>query len=111
MATLVPDILQQVFEYMKESGRQCYLAIDEFQQVSRYTEIGADAFIRSIIQFVPNVHIIFSGSQQHLLADMFMSPEHPFFNSSQIMTIGAIDAHVYRAFATSFRLPVASKWH
>ena len=25
------DTLQQVFEYMKESGRQCYLAIDEFQ--------------------------------------------------------------------------------
>lgn len=96
------DTLQQVFEYMKESGRQCYLAIDEFQQVSRYTEIGADAFIRSIIQFVPNVHIIFSGSQQHLLADMFMSPEHPFFNSSQIMTIGTIDANTYRAFANSF---------
>lgn len=96
------DTLQQVFEYMKESGRQCYLAIDEFQQVSHYAEIGADAFIRSIIQFVPNVHIIFSGSQQHLLADMFMSPEHPFFNSSQIMTIGTIDANVYRAFANSF---------
>lgn len=96
------DTLQQVFEYMKESGRQCYLAIDEFQQVSRYAEIGADAFIRSIIQFVPNVHIIFSGSQQHLLADMFMSPEHPFFNSSQIMTIGTINANAYRAFANRF---------
>lgn len=96
------ETLQQVFEYMKESGRQCYLALDEFQQVSRYAGIGADAFIRSIIQFVPNVHIIFSGSQQHLLADMFMSPEHPFFNSSQIMTIGTIDANAYRAFANGF---------
>ncbi len=96
------ETLQQVFEYMKESGRQCYLALDEFQQVSRYAEIGADAFIRSIIQFVPNVHIIFSGSQQHLLGDMFMSPEHPFFNSSQIMTIGTIDVHAYRAFANGF---------
>lgn len=86
------DTLTQVFEYMKESEQECYLAIDEFQQVSRYSEIGADAFIRSIIQFVPNVHLIFSGSQQHLLADMFMSPKHPFFNSSQIMTIKEIDA-------------------
>ena len=96
------DTLQQVFEYMKASGRQCYLALDEFQQVSHYTEIGADAFIRSIIQFIPNVHIIFSGSQQHLLADMFMSPEHPFFNSSQIMTINTIDRYVYRTFANKF---------
>ena len=96
------DTLQQVFEYMEASGRQCYLALDEFQQVSHYTEIGADAFIRSIIQFIPNVHIIFSGSQQHLLADMFMSPEHPFFNSSQIMTINTIDRYVYRTFANKF---------
>lgn len=103
---VVPDnareTLCQVFEYMKESGRQCYLAIDEFQQVSYYNEIGADAYIRSIIQFIPNVHLIFSGSQQHLLAEMFMSPKHPFFNSSQIMTIKEIDAEKYCAFANRF---------
>ena len=96
------ETLNQVFEYMKESGRQCYLAIDEFQQISTYSEIGADAYIRSIIQFIPNVHLIFSGSQQHLLAEMFMSPKHPFFNSSQIMAIKEIDADKYRAFANSF---------
>ena len=76
--------------------------IDEFQQVSQYDEIGVDAFIRSIIQFIPNVHLIFSGSKQHLLADMFMSPKHPFFNSSQIMTIKEIDAEKYCEFANGF---------
>ncbi len=96
------ETLSQVFEYMKESAQQCYLAIDEFQQVSYYSEVGADAYIRSIIQFIPNVHLIFSGSQQHLLAEMFMSPKHPFFNSSQIMTIKEIDREKYAAFANSF---------
>lgn len=104
--TIAPEdarqTLQQVFEYMKESEQPCYLAIDEFQQISTYGEIGADAFIRSIIQFVPNVHIIFSGSQQHLLAELFMSPKHPFFNSSQIMVIKEIDIDKYRDFANGF---------
>ena len=104
--TIAPEdarqTLQQVFEYMKESELPCYLAIDEFQQISNYNEIGADAFIRSIIQFVPNVHIIFSGSQQHLLADLFMSPKHPFFNSSQIMVIKEINIDKYRDFANGF---------
>lgn len=104
--TVEPDnarnTLEQVFQYMRDSERQCFLAIDEFQQVSRYSDLGVDAFIRSIIQFIPNVHIIFSGSQQHLLADMFMSPEHPFFNSSQIMTIKEIDREKYLAFANGF---------
>lgn len=94
--------LQQVFEYMKESGQTCFLAIDEFQQVCQYTDLGVAAFIRSIIQFIPNVHIIFSGSQQHLLANMFMSPQHPFFNSSQIMSIHEIDEEKYRVFANGF---------
>ena len=104
--TIAPEnarqTLQQVFDYMKESEQPCYLAIDEFQQISYYDEIGADAFIRSIIQFVPNVHIIFSGSQQHLLADLFMSPKHPFFNSSQIMVIKEINIDRYRDFANGF---------
>ncbi len=104
--TIAPEdarhTLQQVFNYMKESELPCYLAIDEFQQISHYAEIGADAFIRSIIQFVPNVHIIFSGSQQHLLSDLFMSPKHPFFNSSQIMSIKEIDINKYREFANAF---------
>lgn len=104
--TVEPDTarqtLMQVFEYIKASGQPCFLALDEFQQVSRYSELGADAFIRSIIQQVPNLHIIFSGSQQHLLADMFMSPQHPFFNSSQIMSIKEIDAAKYLAFANGF---------
>ena len=89
------ETLAQVFEYMKESGLECYLAIDEFQQVTSYSDVGADAYIRSIIQFIPNVHLIFSGSQQHLLADMFMSPKHPFFNSSQIMTIKEMREKTY----------------
>ena len=104
--TIAPEnarqTLQQVFEYIKESEMPCYLAIDEFQQISTYSEIGADAFIRSIIQFIPNLHIIFSGSQQHLLADLFMSPKHPFFNSSQIMSIKEIDKEKYRVFANGF---------
>ena len=96
------NTLEQVFHYMRDSERQCFLAIDEFQQVSHYSELGVDALIRSIIQFIPNVHIVFSGSQQHILADMFMSPEHPFFNSSQIMIIKEIDQSKYLAFANSF---------
>lgn len=70
--------------------------------MSRYSELNVDALIRSVIQIIPNVHIIFSDSQQHILADMFMSPEHPFFNSSQIMTIREIDCGKYLAFANRF---------
>ncbi|MBQ7717225.1 MAG: ATP-binding protein, partial [Prevotella sp.] len=94
--------LGQLFQYIKLSERPCYLAIDEFQQVASYKDFGTDAYIRSNIQLIPNLHIIFSGSQQHLLADMFMSPQHPFFNSSQIMTLQPIEESKYLDFANGF---------
>lgn len=96
------ETLAQIFEYIKLSEKPCYLAIDEFQQVSAYSEYGTDAYIRSLIQFIPNLRLIFSGSQQHLLSDMFMSPQHPFFNSSQIMRLGEIPRDVYLDFANRF---------
>ena len=96
------ETLAQIFEYIKLSEKPCYLAIDEFQQVSAYSEYGTDAYIHSLIQFIPNLRLIFSGSQQHLLSDMFMSPQHPFFNSSQIMRLGEIPRDVYLDFANRF---------
>lgn len=96
------ETLAQIFDYIKLSEKPCYLAIDEFQQVSAYSEYGTDAYIRSLIQFIPNLRLIFSGSQQHLLSDMFMSPQHPFFNSSQIMRLGEIPRDVYLDFANRF---------
>jgi hypothetical protein len=65
--------------------------IDEFQQVAEYQEEGAEALLRSYIQFLPNTGFIFSGSRQHLMAEMFLSAKRPFYQSTQIMSISAID--------------------
>lgn len=93
------DTLRQIFEYMKQSGRRCYVAIDEFQQIATYPEGGTEALIRSCIQFLPNVYFIFAGSQQHIMNEMFLSANRPFYQSSIIMTLAPIAADTYRAFA------------
>ena len=99
----VPDNAEQtlgeIFEYMKQSGKECVVAIDEFQQITEYPEKGAEALIRSHIQFLPNVSFIFSGSKHHIMLDMFMSPKRPFYQSTQKMHIGSIDERKYHRFA------------
>lgn len=65
------ESLKRIFEYMKQSGKRCYVAIDEFQQIMNYPEDGVEALIRSYIQFLPNVYFVFSGSQQHMMEEMF----------------------------------------
>ena len=93
------ESLKQIFEYMKMSGKRCYIAIDEFQQIQNYSERGLEAMLRSYIQFLPNVYFIFSGSHQHMMEEMFLSANRPFFQSSMVMSLGSIDIEEYRRFA------------
>ena len=91
--------LRHIFEYLKQSKKRCYIAIDEFQQITKYPEADTEALLRSFIQFVPNVYFIFAGSKQHMMSDMFLSPEHPFYQGAQIVYIKEIDERIYYDFA------------
>lgn len=94
--------LKEVFEYLKQSDKRCYIAIDEFQQVVEYPEKGTEALLRSYIQFLPNVKFIFSGSRQHLMSEMFLSAKRPFYQSTQIMSLDVINVVSYEQF---------TRWH
>ena len=94
--------LQRIFEYLRQSEKRCYIAIDEFQQILKYPKAGTEALLRSFIQFVPNVYFIFAGSQQHMMSDMFLSPERPFYQGSQIVMLHEIEEPVYFDFAKTF---------
>lgn len=96
------ESLKHIFEYLKQSGKRIYIAIDEFQQIAEYPEKGAEALLRSYIQFLPNVYFIFSGSSQHLMSEMFLSAKRPFYQSSQIMSLPVIDIVEYEAFANKW---------
>lgn len=93
------ESLKRIFEYMKQSGKRCYVAIDEFQQILNYPENGVEALIRSYIQFLPNVYFVFSGSQQHMMEEMFLSANRPFFQSSLVMSLPCIEEGKYLQFA------------
>lgn len=94
--------IEQTFDYIAKSGKRCYIAFDEFQQITEYPEKGTEALLRSMIQFVPNVWFIFSGSRQHLMTEMFLSERHPFYLASQMMSLNVIDEKKYLAFANRF---------
>lgn len=91
--------LEQVFAYLVQSKRECYIAIDEFQQILEYPETNVEALLRSYVQFCPNVHFIFSGSKQHLMTDIFSSASRPFFQSTEKMHLYPIPEDKYYEFA------------
>ena len=95
------ESLKHVLDYLKESDKRIYLAIDEFQQISEYPEKNVEALLRSHIQFIPNVVFVFAGSKQHIMAEMFTSAKRPFYQSSQMLSLSPIDKKVYCEFANN----------
>lgn len=93
--------LKSIFDYLKSSKKQVYVAIDEFQQIAYYPEKGTEALLRSHVQF-SNAGFIFSGSRQHLMAEMFNSPQRPFYQSTEFMNLQPIQEDAYYEFARNF---------
>lgn len=93
------NTLKEIFDYLASSEKRCYIAIDEFQQISEYPEQGVEALLRSYTQFVTNANFIFAGSKKHIMQEMFTSSKRPFYHSSQIITIDAIEKEEYANFA------------
>ena len=91
--------LQQIFAYLEKSKQPCYVAFDEFQEVANYPEDKAEAILRTYIQQLTNVQFIFAGSKNHLMAQIFLSPTRPFFQSTQMMNIDVIEEQAYFEFA------------
>ena len=91
--------LSSLFQYLESLSRPCYVALDEFQRIVDYPEKNMEALLRSHIQHLTNVHFVFAGSQRHLMSEMFASPARPFFQSTQMMTLSAINEEQYATFA------------
>lgn len=90
--------IKNIFELLDQQKKPVVIAIDEFQQITKYPEKNIDAFLRTIIQQLKNVIFIFSGSQQQIITDLFTNPEKPFFRSTSFIHLSEIEKDIYRKF-------------
>ena len=98
----IDEILQLPEKIAQKKGCNIVVCIDEFQQIAEYPEKGAEALLRSYIQFVPNINFIFAGSKQHIMQQMFHSAKRPFYQSTQTQVIDRIARDEYYRFAADF---------
>lgn len=93
--------LEEIFSYLEIADKPCIVAIDEFQQISRYPEKNVEALLRTHIQRLNNCNFIFSGSDRHILEQMFSSYSKPFYNSAQPLHLGSIERQKYTEFVVN----------
>ena len=91
--------LDEIFRYLDKADKPCIVAIDEFQQITRYNDNNIEALLRTYIQKCTNAHFIFSGSRRTLMGEMFQSPSRPFYQSVILFNLSTIPLEKYREFA------------
>ena len=93
--------LDEIFTYLSKADKPCLVAIDEFQQITRYGDETIEATIRTYVQRCTNAHFIFSGSQRHMMNGMFTSPSRPFYQAVTIINLQPLDLDVYTDFCVN----------
>ncbi|MBR0304840.1 MAG: ATP-binding protein [Bacteroidales bacterium] len=92
------NTLDEIFHYLQQADRHCFVAIDEFQQILKYGDTNVEAALRTYVQYCSNANFVFMGSQRHLMGAMFVSPNRPFYQSVAVMNLNLIDLDKYWEF-------------
>lgn len=95
------NTLDEIFKYLERANKPCLIAIDEFQQITGYTEKNVEATLRTYVQHCNNARFIFAGSQRHVMGNMFLTASRPFYQSVSMMHLESIPLDEYILFARS----------
>ena len=71
--------ITSLFEFLEGQKAHILFAFDEFQQVAKYPEKNTEALLRTNIQNLNKCSFIFSGSNRHLMNQVFNNQKRPFF--------------------------------
>jgi AAA+ ATPase superfamily predicted ATPase len=97
-----PAPLEEVFKLAEavSTRKKIAIAFDEFQEVASY---GGDAFekkLRKCIQQHQNIAYIFSGSQKHLITEMFSNAKRAFYRQAASFPLRKIAIEEYSKWVT-----------
>lgn len=93
--------LEELFKFLNQLYIPILFAIDEFQEIKKYdNEIPFEGKLRSLTQQSNNIVFLFSGSEHHLLNEIFNEYSRPFYQSTRMVSIGKIERKDYYKFIT-----------
>jgi len=91
--------LEEIFHFLNKLDIRIVLAIDEFQEIKKYdNHFPLEARLRSLSQQSHNIVFIYSGSEHHLLNEIFTKYNMPFYQSTRMVSIDKIEKKAYSDF-------------
>lgn len=92
----VLDILERLERLANKSNKKVVLFFDEFQCVGEIATTQAmESILRQVAQLTKSIAFIFSGSNRHLLNQMFDDRNRPFYKLCERITLERISVEAY----------------
>ncbi|ODN30473.1 hypothetical protein A4H02_05445 [Fervidobacterium thailandense] len=83
--------IEEVLDISEKFDQPVIVAFDEFQEILNLKEVDLLAILRKKAQFFRNTTLIFSGSKSHVMRDIFLNQEKPFYRFSKVVNLGLLD--------------------
>lgn len=93
--------LHAIGTFFSKRKKKVLVILDEFQQITRYSDQDGEAVFRSWTQEFPGIRFIFSGSHRNMMISMFTEKNRSFHRSTQLMQLDPIDLKSYMEFIRS----------
>lgn len=92
------DTFDNLAAFLEKKNMKGCIVFDEFQQISTVKEHNLESLLRGKIQEQRNISYIFTGSKQHILANMFVDTNRPFYTLADIIELLPINEHEFYDF-------------
>lgn len=95
----ITEALLLLEETAKEASKKIVFAMDEFQQIASLSHNHTiEASIRHAVERSENITYIFSGSNRHLLEQMFNNKTRPLYHLCELLRLNRIKATSFKSF-------------
>lgn len=95
----ITEILLQLDEYAHALKKHAVVVFDEFQQIAMIKDGHAiEACIRQAVERSQAISYIFSGSNRHMLSEMFGKSSRPLYRLCKLLTLERIHKKSYTPF-------------
>lgn len=95
----ITEILIQLDLYATSLNKKIVIVFDEFQQIAEIKDGHAlEACIRQAVERSQSVTYLFSGSNRHMLTEMFGHSSRPLYRLCKLLTLNRISQHNYEQF-------------
>jgi len=92
-----PEYLEKALTILAaySEKKKLLVVFDEFQEVAKYSEEGFEKRLRKVIQGHRDISYVFSGSQKHILIEMFHSAKRAFYKMARSYPLENIEMQHY----------------